>query len=121
GKSWVWQYVKSVENNCNLCDEDDNNEFSCPGGTTGSLGRHLSTIHVLIVNAVNNEEQLSTHDEQQPENDSDEVMDIDETNKETKKNGRSRKRKRRGNIHYQNINNGNNSCSRDWCEIINRA
>lgn len=67
----------------------------------------------------------STHDEQHPENGSDEVMDIDETNKETnlEKNGRSRKRKRRANIHYQNTNNDNNarSCSRDMCEIINKA
>jgi len=67
----------------------------------------------------------STHDEHHLENDSDEVMDIDETNKETnlEKNVKSRKRKRRANIHYQNTNNGNNasSCSRDRCEIINRA
>ncbi|XP_025201856.1 zinc finger BED domain-containing protein 1-like [Melanaphis sacchari] len=127
GKSWVWQYAKRIENKayCNLCDEDDNNEFSCPGGTTGSLGRHLTTIHGLMVNAVVNKEQLRTHDEQQPENDSDEVMDIDETNKEInlEKNGRSRKRKRRTNIHYQNTNNGNNarSCSKDRCELINKA
>lgn len=59
GKSWVWQYAKRVENKtyCNLCDENENNEFSCPGGTTGSLGRHLYTIHGLIHNAVNNKKQ----------------------------------------------------------------
>jgi len=59
GKSWVWKYAKRIENKayCNLCDEDDNNEFSCPGSTTGSLGRHLTTIHGLMVNAVINKEQ----------------------------------------------------------------
>lgn len=46
-KSWVWQYANRVENKayCNLCSENENNEFCCNGGSTGSLGRHLATIH----------------------------------------------------------------------------
>lgn len=48
-KSWVWQYAKRIGDKgyCNMCDEDDVNEFSCPGGTTGSLGRHLKLVHNL--------------------------------------------------------------------------
>jgi len=46
-KSWVWQYANRVENKayCSLCSENKNNEFCCNGGSTGSLGRHLATIH----------------------------------------------------------------------------
>lgn len=46
-KSWVWQYAtrKGDKAYCELCHDTDDNEFSCTGGTTGSLGRHLMTIH----------------------------------------------------------------------------
>lgn len=46
-KSWVWQYAKRVGDKgyCNMCDEDNLNEFACAGGSTGSLGRHLKFIH----------------------------------------------------------------------------
>lgn len=46
-RCWVWQYANRVENKayCNLCSENENNEFCCNGGSTGSLGRHLATIH----------------------------------------------------------------------------
>ncbi|KAL1493641.1 hypothetical protein ABEB36_009340 [Hypothenemus hampei] len=32
---------------CELCDGNENNVFSCLGGTTGSLGRHLINVHGL--------------------------------------------------------------------------
>lgn len=46
-RSWVWQYANRRGNKayCSLCSEDENNEFCCNGSTTGSLGRHLMTIH----------------------------------------------------------------------------
>ncbi|XP_025204441.1 zinc finger BED domain-containing protein 1-like [Melanaphis sacchari] len=46
-KSWVWLYAKRQGDKayCDLCTENENNEFCCIGGTTGSLGRHLKTIH----------------------------------------------------------------------------
>jgi len=49
GRSWVWQYARRIEDKayCNLCDQDECNEFACPGGTSGSLGRHLSGMHGL--------------------------------------------------------------------------
>jgi len=49
GRSWVWQYAKRIEDKayCNLCNEEETNVFACPGGTTGSLGRHLSGTHGL--------------------------------------------------------------------------
>lgn len=30
---------------CDLCDGENNNEYSCVGGTTGSLIRHLQNVH----------------------------------------------------------------------------
>lgn len=47
--SWVWQYAKKKGNIalCLLCDENENNEFVCNGGTTGSIGRHLMAIHSM--------------------------------------------------------------------------
>ena len=46
-KSWVWNYAKRVGDKayCDLCEENSNNEFSCVGGTTGSVLRHLKNIH----------------------------------------------------------------------------
>jgi len=46
-KSWVWLYAKRQGDKayCDLCTENENNEFCCIGGSTGSLGRHLKTIH----------------------------------------------------------------------------
>jgi hypothetical protein len=47
-KSWVWQYAKRGDKAfCMMCDEQYNNEFSCAGGTTGAISRHLQTIHNL--------------------------------------------------------------------------
>ncbi|XP_060859967.1 E3 SUMO-protein ligase ZBED1-like [Metopolophium dirhodum] len=48
-KSWVWLYAKRHGDKayCDLCTENENNEFCCIGGTTGSLGRHLKTIHSI--------------------------------------------------------------------------
>ena len=45
-KSWVWNYAKRVGDKayCDLCEENSNNEFSCVGGTTGSVLRHLKII-----------------------------------------------------------------------------
>lgn len=39
-KSWVWDYAKREKDRayCDLCD-DDQNEFSCVGGTTGPLNK----------------------------------------------------------------------------------
>lgn len=47
--SWVWKYAKKEGNvaYCLLCDEHENNEFVCNGGTTGSIGRHLMSIHSM--------------------------------------------------------------------------
>jgi len=47
-KSWVWDYAKREKDRayCDLCD-DDQNEFSCVGGTTGSLIRHLQNVHQI--------------------------------------------------------------------------
>jgi len=46
-KSWVWNYAKRIGDKayCDLCEENSNNEFSCVGGTTGSVLRHLKNIH----------------------------------------------------------------------------
>jgi len=43
----VWLYAKRQGNKvyCDLCIKNLNNEFCCIGGTTGSLGKHLKTIH----------------------------------------------------------------------------
>ena len=48
-KSWVWQYAKRDGDKafCMMCDEEYNNEFSCAGGTTGAISRHLEIIHNL--------------------------------------------------------------------------
>ena len=48
-RSWVWQYAKRKGNTafCELCDEGENNEYSCVGGTTGSLIRHLKIKHSI--------------------------------------------------------------------------
>lgn len=32
---------------CLICDENENNEFVCNRGTTGSIGRHLMAIHSM--------------------------------------------------------------------------
>lgn len=42
-KSRVWDFAKREGDLafCNLCDGESNNEYSCVGGTTGSLIRHL--------------------------------------------------------------------------------
>jgi hypothetical protein len=46
-KSWVWDYVKREGDRAvsDLCDGEGNNEYSCVGGTTGSLIRHLENVH----------------------------------------------------------------------------
>lgn len=46
-RSWVWEYAKRKGDKayCQLCDEDKNNEYSCVGGTTGSIIRHLKIMH----------------------------------------------------------------------------
>lgn len=46
-RSWVWEYAKRKGDKayCELCDEDENNEYSCVGGTTGSLIRHLKIMY----------------------------------------------------------------------------
>jgi len=46
-RSWVWEYAKRKGDKafCELCDEHENNAFSCVGGTTGSLIRHLKIKH----------------------------------------------------------------------------
>lgn len=46
-RSWVWEYAKQKGDKayCELCDEDENNEYSCVGGTTGSIIRHLKIMH----------------------------------------------------------------------------
>jgi len=46
-KSWVWDYAKRKGDKayCELCDDDEKNEYSCVGGTTGSLIRHLKIMH----------------------------------------------------------------------------
>jgi hypothetical protein len=46
-KSWVWDYAKREGDRafCDLCDSENNNEYSCVGGTTGSLIRHLQNCH----------------------------------------------------------------------------
>lgn len=46
-RSWVWDYAKRRGDKafCELCDEEENNEYSCIGGTTGSLIRHLNIKH----------------------------------------------------------------------------
>lgn len=48
-RSWVWQYAdrEGEVAYCKLCDENQNNSFSCPGGSTGSIGRHLMSIHSM--------------------------------------------------------------------------
>ena len=48
-KSWVWQHAHRDGDKafCDMCDEGENNVFSCVGGTTGSLSRHLTSIHNL--------------------------------------------------------------------------
>lgn len=47
-KSWVWHYAKREGDRafCDLCDDEDN-EYSCVGGTTGSLLRHLQRVHKI--------------------------------------------------------------------------
>ncbi|KAL5246430.1 hypothetical protein ACI65C_013838 [Semiaphis heraclei] len=46
-KSWVWDFAKREGDRafCDLCDGESNNEYSCVGGTTGSLIRHLQNFH----------------------------------------------------------------------------
>lgn len=58
-KSWVWQYAyrKGDKAYCELCDEKEDNEFACSGGTTGSLGRHLKLTHSIDSGAGGNEER----------------------------------------------------------------
>jgi hypothetical protein len=48
-KSWVWDYAKREGDHtfCDLCDSENNNEYSCVGGTTGSLIRHLQNCHCI--------------------------------------------------------------------------
>lgn len=48
-RSWVWEYAKRKGDKayCELCDEDENNEYSCVGGTTGYLIRHLKIMHKI--------------------------------------------------------------------------
>ncbi|KAE9522908.1 hypothetical protein AGLY_016719, partial [Aphis glycines] len=54
-KSWVWDYAKRKLDKayCELCDEDENNEYSCVGGTTGSLIRHLKIMRKVNQQAIN--------------------------------------------------------------------
>jgi hypothetical protein len=40
---------------CKLCDEEENNQYCCIGGTTGSLIRYLKIIH-----SVNKPEQSTS-------------------------------------------------------------
>lgn len=48
-KSWVWMHTKGHGNKayCDFCTENENNEFSYISGTTGSMGRHLKTLHSI--------------------------------------------------------------------------
>lgn len=51
-KSWVWKYAQREGDKayCNLCMDEVNNEFSCRGGSTGSLMRHLLGVHGVSKN-----------------------------------------------------------------------
>jgi hypothetical protein len=42
-----WDYDKREGDRafCELCDGDGNNEYTCVGVTTGSLIRHLESVH----------------------------------------------------------------------------
>lgn len=61
-KSWVWKYGHREGDKayCDLCNDETNNEFSCRGGTTGSLSRHLQGIHGLSSNQSDDQEDLSS-------------------------------------------------------------
>ncbi|KAL5237601.1 hypothetical protein ACI65C_005012 [Semiaphis heraclei] len=65
-KSWVSNYAKRVGDKayCDLCEENSNNEFSCVGGTTGSVLRHLKNVH----NISNQQESNKTQSEESNEN-----------------------------------------------------
>jgi len=47
-RSWVWDYAKRRGDKafCELCDEEENNEYSCVGGTT-ALIRYLNIKHTI--------------------------------------------------------------------------
>jgi len=46
-KRWVWEYAKRKRDKAywKLCDKDENNDYSCVDGTTGSLIKHLKIMH----------------------------------------------------------------------------
>lgn len=56
-RSWVWQYATRIGDTafCTLCNDRVNNEFSCRGGTTGSIGKHLKVVHLKSPVAATNE------------------------------------------------------------------
>ncbi|KAL4132406.1 hypothetical protein QTP88_009560 [Uroleucon formosanum] len=61
-RSWVWEYAKRKGDKayCQLCDEDENNEYSCVGGTTGSIIRHLKIIHKVYQPETSTSKRLSS-------------------------------------------------------------
>jgi len=46
-RSRIWQYAKRNGDKayCKICNKDENNEYSCVGGITRSLIRHLKIMH----------------------------------------------------------------------------
>ncbi|KAL5237406.1 hypothetical protein ACI65C_004816 [Semiaphis heraclei] len=69
-KSWLWDYAKREKDHAYLCD-DDQNKFSCVGGTTGSLIRHLQNdASNLLINTYCRSQLGSNH----PSNDTQEVI-----------------------------------------------
>ncbi|KAL5233439.1 hypothetical protein ACI65C_000849 [Semiaphis heraclei] len=127
-KSWVWNYAKRVGDKayCDLCEENSNNEFSCVGGTTGSVLRHLKNIHNICIS--NQQESNKTQSEESNENINEqsnahnlelcdtEISTFTSTSSSTVP---SRKRRRRNNLTSER--NDTTPCSPERTEIIHQA